>query len=304
MPDHGRGVLGHWTHETVVAECRTAYNRYSRDLDRHYHDYFAVSPEERKRGLHPRQAADLARALPPGWDRLVDDLPERVRHRHHLSGRSSQTLALAVIGVALHLDFSLEGLFAALAPLPATDSPLATQFEYELPPKALNEQLPRVTSLDFYAETSSFVLCLEAKREEDGMGRCGCPPGAPAIADCSERVLQRPAYWAAATDILGLSSRQPGEPCPVSLGYQAVRSVAAARHLATGGRQAVFGLIYDAANPYFAGCGAWPGWPTVLSQSIDPRAVAFRAVSWQELIRLLPLDDDCRSWLREKHRLG
>jgi len=30
----------------------------------------------------------------------------------------------------------------------------------------------------------------------------------------------------------------------------------------------------------------------------------FRAVSWQELMPLLELDDDVRDWAREKHGLG
>lgn len=295
--------LADWTHEAVHGECRAAFNQYSRELDRHYAAYFAAHPDER--GSHPRQAADLARALPPGWDHLVDELPERVRHRHHLSGRSSQTLAVSILGAARHLDFSLAGLFAALAWLPATDSPLRTQFEYELAADALNER-PRVTSVDFYAETSTFVLCLEAKRGEDGMGRCSCPPGAPAIAACSERVLARPAYWQVAYDLFGVPDREPGKPCPVSLGYQAVRSVAAARHLATAGRQPVFALVFDRDNPYFGGARAWPGWPAVLTQTLrgHEREIAFRAVSWQDLIPQLLLDGDLQHWLREKHRLG
>jgi hypothetical protein len=76
--------LERWTHESVHAECAAAYVAYSRDLDQHYARYFAAHPEER--GAHLRQAADIGRALPPGWDHLADDLPARVRHRHHLSG--------------------------------------------------------------------------------------------------------------------------------------------------------------------------------------------------------------------------
>lgn len=293
--------LAEWTHERVHAECAEAYRAYSRELDAHYTRYFAAHPEER--GAHLRQAADIERALPPGWDHLADQVPARVRHRHHLSGRSSQMLALAVLGAATRLDFSLAWLLDALAPLPASDSPLTPpRFEYELPPDALNER-PYVTAIDFFAETSKLVLCVEAKRGEDGMGRCSCPPGAPTVAACSAKVLVRPAYWEVARDSFGMPPREEGRPCPVSLAYQAIRSVAAARHLATGGRRGIFGLIYDAENPYFAGAGAWSGWPAVLGRVLGNGPVVFRAVSWQDLIPLLPVDHDFRSWLRDKHRL-
>ena len=293
--------LAEWTHERVRAECGDAYNAYSRELDSHYEHYFAAHPEER--GVHLRQAADIAHALPPGWDHLANDLPERVRHRHHLSGRSSQLLTLAVIGIGTRLDFSLGWLLDAFAPLPATDSPLVSpQFEYELPPVALNER-PHVTTIDFFAETSKLVVCVEAKRGEDGMGRCSCSPGAAAVAACSKKVLERSAYWEAAYDLFSLPSREEGSPCPVSFGYQAIRSVAASRYLATGGRRAVFGLIYDAENPYFGGWGSWPGWPRVLRATLRDDGVLFRASSWQDLIPRLPIDADLRRWLREKHRL-
>ena len=110
--------LANWTHDAAHRECRADYSRYSRDLDAHYASYFAAHPEER--GTHVRQAVDLPRALPPGWDYLADELPERVRHIHHLSGRSSQVLALAIFGASSHLDPGLDWLKDALAPLPAS----------------------------------------------------------------------------------------------------------------------------------------------------------------------------------------
>jgi hypothetical protein len=297
--------LAAWTHEAVHAECRDAYNQYSRELDAHYAAYFAAHPEER--GTHLRQAVDLERALPPGWEHLADDLPERVRHVHHLSGRSSQVLALAILGASRRLDPGLDWLFEALSPLPPSDSSLVPpQFEHELPPEALNEQLPRVTSIDFLVQTSELVICTEAKRGEDGMGRCSClPPGAPTVAGCSQKVLDRPLYWRAAYDLFGMPDRVPGKPCPVSLGYQAIRSVAAARYLATGRRAPVFALVYDADNPYFRPTGAWPGWPQVLEHTLRGQddQIRFRAVSWQELVPRLPIDDELRAWVRTKHRL-
>jgi hypothetical protein len=295
--------LAAWTREAVRAECGDAYRQYSNELDAHYAAYFAAHPEER--GSHLRQSVDIEHALPPGWEHLGDQLPEPGRHRHHLSGRSSQILALALLGASNALDFSLSWLFDGLSPLPPSDSPLVPpRFEYELPSKALNEH-PRVTSIDFFAETSKLVICVEAKRGEEGMGPCSCPPGASAVADCSQKVLDRPLYWQAAYELFHMPDREPGRYCPVTLGYQAIRSVAAARYLATAKRAPVFGLIYDEENPYFAGAGAWPGWPAVLEHTLrgQDEQIRFRAVSWQELLPLLPIDDELREWARVKHRL-
>ena len=76
------------------------------------------------------------------------------------------------------------------------------------------------------------------------------------------------------------------------------------RYLATVGRRPVFALIYDAENPYFAGCGSWPGWPAVHDYTLrgQDESIRFRAISWQELVALLP-DDKLREWARDKHRL-
>jgi hypothetical protein len=297
--------LSSWTHEAVHAECREPYNDYSHRLDVHYRDYFRSHRNEA--GQHPRQAADIEKALPPGWEHLAGDLPQRVRHVHHLSGRSSQVLALALFGASGRLDPGLDWLFEALSPLPPSDSPLESpRFEYELPPEALNEQPPRVTSIDFLVKTSKLVICTEAKRGEDGMGRCSClPPGSSKVANCSQKVLDRPLYWQAAYDLFGMPDRAPGKPCPVSLGYQAIRSVAAARYLSTGGRAPVFALVYDTENPYFRQTGAWPGWPAVLEHTLrgQDQEIRFRAVSWQVLLPRLPIDDELRDWARVKHRL-
>jgi hypothetical protein len=114
-------------------------------------------------------------------------------------------------------------------------------------------------------------------------------------------------YWQAAADLLGLPARDPPGPCPISLPYQAVRNAAAARALAKPGRLAVFGLIYDANNPSFAGCGAWPGWPAVpkaFDVNADPQEFRFASISWQALLPLLELDADTEAWALEKHALG
>jgi hypothetical protein len=91
----------------------------------------------------------------------------------------------------------------------------------------------------------------------------------------------------------------------LSFTYQAVRNVAAALALAEEGQEAVFGLIYDADNPYFAGAGTWPGWPVALHATLDRHdaRVRFASVSWQELIQLAPLDAAAAAWASEKHGL-
>jgi hypothetical protein len=69
----------------------------------------------------------------------------------------------------------------------------------------------------------------------------------------------------------------------------------------------VLALVYDSANPYFSESGEWPGWPALLAQAVDasadPEQFRFVAVSWQELVPALPLDDTTRAWAADKHGL-
>ena len=131
--------------------------------------------------------------------------------------------------------------------------------------------------------------------------RRGCDPS---IGECSERILPRTGYWNAAQQMFRLPARTPTAYCPISTAYQAVRNVAAARVL-TGGRKAIFLLIYDANNPYFRPTGEWPGWPAVLASTLpETDSFVFRAVTWQKLISLLPLDDEAVRWARDKHQLS
>lgn len=55
----------------------------------------------------------------------------------------------------------------------------------------------------------------------------------------------------------------------------------------------------------FAGCGEWPGWAEVLTYLLSGGVLGmdFVAVSWQELVPKLPLDDVTRAWAAEKHGL-
>ena len=104
--------------------------------------------------------------------------------------------------------------------------------------------------------------------------------------------------------MLGLPAREPTAPCPISPVYETVRHAAALRAFAKD-RLAVLALVYDADNPYYAGTGDWPGWAQLLADAIDADADDFRfaAISWQELVPRLPLDDDTRTWAADKHGL-
>jgi hypothetical protein len=309
-------LLADWTKPKIDAACSAEYGRYVAELATHYTRYFEAHPQ--LRGSHSYSAKDLETALPSGWEELSNLLPREKRHRHFRSGKSSQVLALGLLGVASKRDPSLAWLAQALGTEIGTlTSPPV--FEYAVERTLLRES-PRVTSIDFSVQTSDVVVCAEIKWSERGLGSCSCSrdedetsvstpgieeedDGEPAIAECSERVLKREGYWQAAREIFDLPDRVPGSYCPISTAYQAIRNVAAARALA-GGRRAVFALIFDERNPYFSTCGDWPGWPAVLAATLPDRTnFHFRAIAWQQLVKKLPLDENAGTWAREKHRL-
>lgn len=300
--------LANWTGPEVFAECADAYKRYRAAKTESYRAYFNAHRELRDEH-HEYKAHDLVSALPEGWAELAQYLPERERHRHHLSGNSSQVLALGLLGVGAKLGPSLSWLWDTLGsdtlPPTPTVTPLPRwEFEHRLQPWLLNEQ-PRQTSIDFLVSDPAVLLCIECKWVEAGMGECSCPAPAPLTADCSEKVLKREAYWKTAYDIFHLPPRERGRACPLSFSYQAVRNVAAAQALAASDQHPTFSLIYDAENPFFAGCGQWPGWPAALDATLnyDGSPVRFASTSWQALIDLVPLDGATAEWASEKHGL-
>lgn len=298
--------LGDWTYQAIHQECTAAYGSYRSGLDARYKAYFAANPD--LASGHPQLAKSFEAAMPPGMEALSEKIPPKLRHEHHLSGKSSQSLGLGLLGAACLRDSTLEWFEEALIPVPpfSRDKPPATAFEHELDPDLLNEH-PRVTAVDFLVETEDVVICTEVKWAEEGLGRCSCGAGKPVVADCAARVLDRPLYWQAARDLFLLPDRVPGETCPISAGYQAVRNVAAACALDGEGRQPVFVLLYDANNPYFTATNEWPGWPDVLRATLADAdrggLLKFRAVSWQELVPRLPLSTAERQWANEKHGL-
>jgi hypothetical protein len=299
-------ALASWPRPEIDAACEQAWRRYDRRLGARYERYFEEHPE--LAGGQRISARDYAAALPPDWAELVDEIPDDARHRQHLSGKSSQTLAVGLIGVAARRDPSLGWLWDALRlPAPRGDEP-RIEFEHRVSPELLGER-PRQTSIDVLVDDADVVVAIESKWREHGIATCLCRGdgvGATEGLRCSRRVEQREPYWDAAAT-MGLPEREPGAACPISAGYQAIRNSAAVRGLAGPERLAVFALVYDEHNPYFAPADEWPGWPAVLDQAIsahaDPDDLRFAAVSWQELVPALPLDDATRAWAAEKHGL-
>jgi hypothetical protein len=185
----------------------------------------------------------------------------------------------------------------------STAGTFTAQFEKTLSPEILGER-PRQTALDFFAESPEVLLCVEAKWTEAGLGTCSCDD--PGLGRCSARVLERDAYWTAAESVFGLARPVDGQPCPIHAGYQAVRNAAAAAVLGEG-REAAFGLIYDAENPFFRETGRWPGWPTVLRETLADHGagrVKFLSASWQELMGNLPVGPEVLTWAADKHGLA
>jgi hypothetical protein len=250
-------------------------------------------------------ARDLHAALPPGWAELASEMPAGSWDLRHLSGKSSQTLALGLLGVAAHRDPSLRWLFEALRLPRPRDAVM--EFEHTVGPDLLGERARR-TTVDVLVRDPGVVLCIDASWREGGMRTCPCRAGPGEGERCSAGIEARNAYWETAREVFGIRRRGDGAPCPISAPFAAVRNVAAARALAGADRLAVLALVHDADNPYFAGCGDWPGWPAALRAAVerraDPRRFRFAAISWQELVPSLPLDDSTRDWAREKHRLG
>lgn len=301
--------LHRWTSARIDEACRRAWLDYDASKTRDYTAYFKTHPEL----AHPTQvwsAKDIESALPPGWGELAD-LLHTGRHREHLSGKSSQVLALGLLGVSATLDPSHGWLWEMFAPLTPPGAPAPTAaFEVEVEPSLLGEYGKKRTSIDYLVQDTAMVVSIECKWREDGLGSCSCSRygGNPATGACRDVIRdKRPSYWSTATDIFSLPERAAGLPCPLSPVYQAVRNVAAALNLSEPAGTAVFGLIYDANNPYFAGHGEWPGWPALLRDTLDDAnqtRVRFRPVSWQTLMPHLVLDEPTRDWAHRKHGLA
>ena len=271
-----------WTATAIDQQCASTYLAYKRELNARHLAHFRARPEARD-PLRPWAAATRGAAFPKGWARLADLLPERLWHRFHLFGGSSQILAIALLGAATEADPSLSW-------LPGAESLGAARgglFEVELGEHVLNER-PRQTTIDWLVLGTEGVIAAEAKFTEKGFGTCSCERRSEGV--CAERVLERP-YWNVAEQSLGL--RREGTRCALSLAYQPVRNLAAAGAIA-GKRWNAFVFLYDERNPYFTVSGTWPGWVSVLGGST-------LSLSWQALLGRIDVDERVVDWAREKH---
>jgi hypothetical protein len=304
--------LAEWSAERIDRECRDAYGNYERLLKARYVAYFANNRHLRCR-RHAYSAATIAAALPPEWEYLQRLMPPHAFHRYARSGRSSQLLALALLGSCSVEDPSLGWLMGALGLRSETRYPDISPFafEYPLEPSDLGEE-PRVTTIDYIAQVNQLTAVVECKwSERGGLGRCSClrEDGSPeAGSQCASRVRARHIYWQTAHRDFGLPIvRDPGRPCSLSLAYQAIRNVAAARFLSEN-NPALFVLLFDENNPYFRRTGNWPGWPAILEKTFGAPNLfphfSFKALSWQQLVAVLPLPPKIRKWAFEKHGLG
>lgn len=303
--------LAKWTTHAIDQQCGAAYRQYEKARRQQYLDYFAQHPELRCL-TQAYSARTVTAALPPGWGELQTLIPRPVLHRYARSGKSSQLLALALLGVAARRDPSLGWFWRALdLPAPSTKQQFPYfAFERSLSASHLGEK-PHTTQLDFAVDDPGFFVAVETKWTEQGLGICSCAPrgeGSPCAGGyCADRVLGRKRYWRVSEDFFGLPARRlPLFGCPISPAYQAVRNVAAAQRLANGKRPFAFVLIFDEENPHFRPTGTWPGWPAVLRAHLDGhehQGLYFRACSWQELVLRLPLDDQTTHWAKEKHGL-
>jgi hypothetical protein len=278
-----------WSAKRIDDECRTAYAAYLAAVrDRHV-AYYEERPAERSKS-HPFAASERRFVFPPGFGHLAGAIAERSWHRHHLSGGSSQVLAIALLAAATRADPTLSWLPRRVS---LGDSAVGL-FEVELAPQVLNEQ-PRQTALDWLVTGPKGVLVAEAKFTEREFGTCSCD----SWPQCASRVLERP-YWRVANRMLGLS-RRLGGGCALSLAYQPVRNLAAASAIAGPNRAATFLLLYDGRNPYFSGAGGWPGWVQILHELAAYSDVPFVDKSWQQLLADVRLDEPVLSWSKEKH---
>jgi len=300
-----------WTSAAIDTECRSAYRVYEKRLIEHYSAYYERHSNLRS-SRHVYSARSLSAALPDGYGALQQLISPKSVHVHARSARSSQWLALALLGAAAHRDPSLSWFWRALGVPHDVCEATHCIFERTLDPGDLNER-PRVSQVDFVADTSRYVATVECKWSEAGFGNCSCEregEGNPGVGGaCADRVIAREKYWQTAHEVFGLpSERLASRGCPISSSYQSIRMAAACRAIAGKHRQAIFVLLFDARNPYFRRTGAWPGWPTVLHQSMGSNQehpqFSFKAISWQDLIPRIPLSPRVREWALEKHRLG
>ena len=267
-----------------------------------------TTPSWRASSASPR-ATTPARCR-PGWDELVDEIPDDARHRQHLSGKSSQTLAVGLLGAA-----APHGPLARVAvgrPRSAARRRQRHPSDRVRAPR-VGRAARRTAAPDQHrrprrrpgsgdrdrvevARARHRLLSLSRRRRGPGAGSALLSPrrAARAVLGCGgndrarrPRAAGRAARSAPPTRRSATAPRRGPLPGP-----SASRS---SRSSTT------------RENPYFAETDEWPGWPRLARRGgpahADPEDLRFAAISWQELVPLLPLDEPTRAWAADKHGL-
>ena len=263
-------------------------------------------------GEQRTSARDLAAALPPGWAEPRRRDPRRTPGSAGTCRPSrARRSAVGLLGVAARRDPSLGWLWEALDPLPpAADDEPATRVRARGRRRTLLGERPRQTSLDVLVDDPNVLIGIEVKWREHGIGACLCRGDGRGAA--RRRALLAPGGGARRllgrrARAVGLPAREPARPARSAPSYEAVRHAAALRALAGPDRPAVLALALRRREPLLrarrrlarlaaaAGRGGRP--------SADAGGFRFAAISWQELVPLLPLDDQTRAWAADKHGL-
>src|SRR4051812_14253913 len=95
-----------WTKCLIDEECGPAYRRFHAEVRTRHLEYFAERSEARSL-TNLFSARDRRAAFPSEWSHLADTLTDTAWHRYHLSGGSSQTLAIAMLATAQAADPSM-----------------------------------------------------------------------------------------------------------------------------------------------------------------------------------------------------
>jgi hypothetical protein len=254
-------------------------------------------------------------ATPEFQATVVATLPEKERHRHFGSLRSSQALAQSVFGnlIAAGKTALLEGLETEEG-LPAFfDGIGAASFQLEYTVDHLGE--PRPTSIDLWAEGPGRVS-VECKLTETEFGTCSRPRLRPSESNyvhdhCDSSYTRQRGrqsrcalteigvrYWTYIPELFVWSSLADLDPCPLKGTYQLVRNVLAAcvtrkGEIDTDNAHAL--ALYDDRNPaYQSGGEASQQWLAVKNALKNPDNL--RTLSWQRLIGYLSRDSDL-AWL-------
>ena len=217
-------------------------------------------------GARPRGRA--AARLRPISPRAV---PEDAWGRQHLSGKSSQTLAVGLLGVAARRDPSLGWLWERSPELPPAQSEApAIEFEHVVSPELLGER-PRQTSIDVLIDDPGVVVALETKWREHG--------SAPACAGATASG-RAPASAARGESSSGPRTGTRPSPCSASACASPaapVRSARCTRPSAMRRPRARSPARSDRRcwrssttreNPYFSADGDWPGLPALLEEAV------------------------------------